>query len=681
GIQRDAGRCGIAVLKSGDVARDQVDSLVEKTRQRLSRAARQSPENVDVMLAQAELEESLAKPAAAIEALRAAIQVTPDDERLKVRLAELLLAQSEFDAAESLIETLPEEPLARALRTYLTGRRQMGQGDWQTARQTLDIAASEASSFPSLSNQIALHQAECFRRLNQFEQEGTAYRRVLRNDPQSESARLGLASLAVRERRWNDAIAEYRDMTYLPKAVEALARSILQRNQGLPQDGRDWREFDGLISRLKADPSTEAASAEIAAAAAALRKRTAEVALPVTAAETHQTTDNRRVGQAGTSTSPTIERIRSLVQNNRSSEALLLWQKTLRTADAKQHESTTVGFLQAQLEHPGSQPAVEPVEWLQRHDPDSFATARLTARWLVVVNRSDEAARVLEGWAASGKGTLPGRRIAVVTLAWQLADEAERLHESSKRTPTIGLARLGERHGREYLVEHPEHLLLMAAWLAVQDQSEQRLMFDPADWGRFEAELRNEPTSVIRWVTQLSPVMIARVEATVSAAIQAGLARVPLSAGLADFEALLGRYEVAEQWHRAVLRSEPNHVQTLNNLAWLLALRGKSLDEAKSFIERAITAGGNEARLIDTRGCVLLARKDVAGATRDFEASLRLEPGPVTAFHLARARLAKGDSAGADAAIRMILDQGHDATDFHPLERPAFEAMERRLKR
>jgi tetratricopeptide (TPR) repeat protein len=681
GIQLDAGRCGIAVLKSGDIARDKVDPLVEKTRQRLGRAAQLSPENTDVMLTQAELESSLARPAAAIDALRNARKAAPDDERLKMRLAELLLAQSEFSEVESLIESLPDEPLTRALKTYLTGRKQMGSGDWQTARQTLDVAASEASAHPSLANQIALHQAECFRRLNQFEQEGATYRRVLRNDPRSEPARLGLAALAVRERRWNDAISEYRDMAYLPRAVEALARSILQRNQGLPQDSRDWREFDKLIANMQSDPSTKAAAAELGTAATAIRKRSTDVALPVSTALADKPIDRRGSSDDRSAPSPTIEKIRGLILSNRSSDALVLWQKSLRTTDAKQHVATTVAFIHAQLESPGSQPAVEPVEWLQRHDPDSFETARLTARWLVVANRSDEAARVLDAWATSAKGSRSGRGVGVMTLAWQLADEAERLHEPAKRTATIGLTRLGERHCREYLVEHPEHLLLAAAWLAVQDQSDQRLMFDSADWSRFETELRSAPTGAIRWVTQLSPAMVARVEATVSAAIQANLARVPLSAGLADFEALLGRYEVAEQWHRAVLRNDANHVQTLNNLAWLLALRGVSLDEARALIDRAIASGGNEARLIDTRGCVLLAKKDLAGATRDFEASLRLQPGPVTAFHLARARLAKGDAAGADAAIRMILDEGHDATDFHPLERPAFEAMERKLKR
>lgn len=681
GIQLDAARCGVAVLKSGNAARDKVDSLVTTARQRLARAAELDPGNIDVMLAQADLEASLARPAAAIESLRASRKAAPEDERLKVRLAELLLVQSEFDEAEKLIEGLQEEPVTRALKTYLAGRRQMSSGDWLTARQTLDVATNEASSYPTLANQISLHQAECFRRLNQFEQEGAIYRRVLRNDPRSEPARLGLAALAVRERRWNDAIAEYRDLTYLPKAVEALARSILQKNQGIPQETRDWREFDALIPKLQADPSTKAAAAEIMASASSLRQRTAEAPLSVPAAAAVETKGKGEARKVQPAVNSTVERIRSLVQGDKATEALTVWQKSLRTADAKQHVATTNAFILAQLENPGSRPIAEPIEWLQRHDPDSFETARLTARWLVVVNRSDEAARVLDAASVGNKTSRDVRGIAVMTLAWQLADEAERLHEASKRTPTMGLTRLGERYCREYLVQRPEHLLLVAAWLAVQDEREQRLAFEATDWARFEAEVRSEPRTATRWVTQLRPAMIARIEATVSAAIQAGLSRVPLSAGLADFEALLGRYDVAEQWHRAVLRSEPNHVQTLNNLAWMLALRGTSLDEAKTLIDRAIAAGGNEARLVDTRGCVLLAKKDVAAAIRDFEASLRLQPGPVTAFHVARARLAKGDAAGADAAMRVILGEGHDATDFHPLERPAFEAMERKLKR
>lgn len=688
-----SGRCVLTLLHEGQDVAD-LKALAATGRKRLERGAELFPQNVEFPLVLSELEDALGRPAAALEALKSGLKSSPDDLQLKGRLAELLIAQSAFEDAEKLTASMEDGPFAKALNRYLDGRRQMAAGDWLAARQTLDAAAQEAAPFPQLFHHIALHQAECFRHLDQVEQEAAAYRRVLRADPASERARLGLASIAVREKRWNDAIAEYRELQHVPKAPEALARALLQRNEDLPTEARDWREFDVLLSRMRRDSANKTVVAELTATATAVRNAPATARHVASAPPTFTATssaDTPAAPAVSTKETSTISaRLRVLVSSDRAKDALDLWKKSLRTSNPQQHLELTTDLVEAQLEQRDAISPAEPIEWLRRHDPKSFGTARLAARWLVTSNRADEAARVLDAATTGAAGDNVARQIGVLTLAWMLVDEAGRVAEASPQTSirtestqrdaTIGLSRLGERLGRKHLTEKPENLLILTSWLSMKDQSERRWTFEPSEWADCVGSIRANPALVIHWTPQLSPAMTARVEGTISAAIQANLARLPLSVGLGDFEALLGRPQVAEQWYRAALRIEPNHVQTLNNLAWMTALRGSSLDEARGFIDRAISVAGNEARLIDTRGCVLLARKDAAAALRDFETSLRMHPGPMVAFHLARARAARGDAKGAAEAMRTILDEGHTGEDFHPLERPSFEELKLRLK-
>lgn len=45
----------------------------------------------------------------------------------------------------------------------------------------------------------------------------------------------------------------------------------------------------------------------------------------------------------------------------------------------------------------------------------------------------------------------------------------------------------------------------------------------------------------------------------------------------------------AEQAYRKALQNDPDHLMALNNLAWLLALRGKDLEEAEKLIDHALS--------------------------------------------------------------------------------------------
>jgi tetratricopeptide (TPR) repeat protein len=304
--------------------------------------------------------------------------------------------------------------------------------------------------------------------------------------------------------------------------------------------------------------------------------------------------------------------------------------------------------------------------------------------------------------AANAANTERNRSAALLALTWHLLDEQtarlapgpsgrERTtsdvptqsvpdqHPTTSSVPCVALQRLGDRLVRKHLTEEPERLLMLTTFLALEEQPPQRFNTGEHAWSELRAAIVDEPSLILRWTPRLSSNAIQRLEAVAAAVVSSSPAPTTLAVSLADFEALLGRYQVAEKWYRHVLKTEPKHVQTLNNLAWMLGLREKSLDEAQALIDRAIKVAGNEPRLLDTRGVVALARKENDKALRDLENSLRHQPGPVTALHLARARLQKGDQAGAKEALRLILADGMTEAHFHPLERPTFEALRRAL--
>ena len=75
----------------------------------------------------------------------------------------------------------------------------------------------------------------------------------------------------------------------------------------------------------------------------------------------------------------------------------------------------------------------------------------------------------------------------------------------------------------------------------------------------------------------------------------------------------------AENFYREVLEKNPGHAVALNNLAVLLTLQGKKLDEALSLINKAIEITGPLGSMLDTRACVYIAQGNAEKAVSDMK--------------------------------------------------------------
>lgn len=86
------------------------------------------------------------------------------------------------------------------------------------------------------------------------------------------------------------------------------------------------------------------------------------------------------------------------------------------------------------------------------------------------------------------------------------------------------------------------------------------------------------------------------------------------------------RFDEAESAYRNALRAESEHLDTINNLAALLAGQKLKLTEAQTLAERAVKANPAQPNYIDTLGMVQQARGDTVAARKSFEKALSLDP-------------------------------------------------------
>jgi Flp pilus assembly protein TadD len=130
--------------------------------------------------------------------------------------------------------------------------------------------------------------------------------------------------------------------------------------------------------------------------------------------------------------------------------------------------------------------------------------------------------------------------------------------------------------------------------------------------------------------------------------------------GYAAAQALLlaGRTAEAERRLRELVHRFPELGPAANDLAWLLAERGESLDFALALAQRAVSlARGPE--VLDTQGWVQFRRGELEASAESLRAALELAPDYATArYHLGLCLAKAGDAAGAREAFRTALASG-----------------------
>ena len=154
--------------------------------------------------------------------------------------------------------------------------------------------------------------------------------------------------------------------------------------------------------------------------------------------------------------------------------------------------------------------------------------------------------------------------------------------------------------------------------------------------------------------------------------------------GLGNLFERLGEDRRAEDQYRAVIKIDGREGIAINNLAWLMALRGRNpsdtvvLSDALRLINEAIRIKGEQPDFLDTRGVVYLSAGQGQNAVKDLKAAVDAQPTAPKLFHLAQAYLEVNDKGKAKQSLEAALTRGLPK-GLHHLEMATYEKVRHEL--
>jgi len=116
-----------------------------------------------------------------------------------------------------------------------------------------------------------------------------------------------------------------------------------------------------------------------------------------------------------------------------------------------------------------------------------------------------------------------------------------------------------------------------------------------------------------------------------------------------------GAAAAAETTYRRVIQADPNVPEALNNLAMVIVNRNGDLDEAQSFVEKAVQLNAKAAAYQDTLATVHAKRKDFPKAIATLQNAVRLDPENVKwRIYLGTVLLDAGQQDKAKAVLKEV---------------------------
>jgi tetratricopeptide (TPR) repeat protein len=218
-------------------------------------------------LALSDLDFAQGKPREAVERIQEGLKALPDRPNLLWMLANLQVDTGEREKAEQTIAKLTKTDLAASGLAYLRARVLLLQGRWSEAagllentRPTMEHDRAE----PGMLNQVDLYLAECYERLDEPQQRLAVYDRLIARETKRDQASPALLT-ALQGRAatlWalghlDEAVTQQQDLMTRPGAPPAgwaeVARLLLARN--LLKGNRSWKDVGAALDQAeKAQP-------------------------------------------------------------------------------------------------------------------------------------------------------------------------------------------------------------------------------------------------------------------------------------------------------------------------------------------------------------------------------------------------------------------------------------------
>jgi tetratricopeptide (TPR) repeat protein len=231
--------------------------------------------------------------------------------------------------------------------------------------------------------------------------------------------------------------------------------------------------------------------------------------------------------------------------------------------------------------------------------------------------------------------------------------------------------------------DQPEGPLALAVFLARQDRASDAMEILKKAWLSCPPERVATASLELMSAPSVTDEQKRQVEAWCVEAIRRRPDLDRLTAKLGVIRLAQGRFDEAEAAFRRILNSNPDDVEALNDLAWLLSLRDETkFVAAQQLIDHAIDLQGPASTLIDTRAVVCIRSGKLAQAVVELtEARARDMGNASLARHLAWAYQSEGKADQASEAFQQAEKLGWKPEKCDPLERPFMEKLRSGLRK
>jgi tetratricopeptide (TPR) repeat protein len=309
--------------------------------------------------------------------------------------------------------------------------------------------------------------------------------------------------------------------------------------------------------------------------------------------------------------------------------------------------------------------------------PNQFITIQLRADMLMRQKQYERAAQSLKAFI-DRDGALPADRPTRMRLVAETLEQfSHRIREPGQRAAAEGFARDAEMCYRNYVEVRPEHEILMVGFLARLGKIGAALDVLEPIWEK------NQPQAVASSVLEFARSSavrhddLVRLEGIVTQALAKFNRPTSLMLVMAEIYQKENRTAEAERLYRDVIKNEPKNFVALNNLAVLLALENRNLEEALRLINQAIEQAGREPQILDSRASVYIAMKRPSEALRDLEEAINDAPEPVRLFHRAQAYYLAGNRRAAAESLTTAIEKGLTVDQLQTPERKPFEELKK----
>jgi tetratricopeptide (TPR) repeat protein len=508
--------------------------------------------------------------------------------------------------------------------------------------------------------QAALALAQCYEAVHANARAQALYQQALAGQPDDASALQALAGFFVRTGQYQEAQPYLRKMIADCQSKVPQAAAWARRTLALLLTlSGDYQQSREALALLGAD-QTDSTLATTADGALAQRAQAWVYALQKDQQERRRAIQLMERVMEQESASPADAFL--LAQLYETAGA---WPKArkwwLRLIDSKQENAVYLAyFARSMLRHAEVDEAERALTQLQKLEPNGWSTKEIEARLLAAKDKESEAVALLTRQAETPDANL--------------ASLAALLEELGQTQAALAMYRRFVAQSKQ-----PESVFALAQFLARQKRFAEALDLCDRAWQSCSAVTAARASLLILSGAADDPGQCLRVERHLQTAIEQNPENLSLLSALVFLRLLQGRYDEAEAACRHILDEDSHNATAMNNLAWVLAFQDGKGADALDWVRRAYRIVGPRPELLDTRALIYLRSRpvdsEIRQAIRDLEEAVAQNPEPAFYFHLAQAYQMIKDAKAARQALREAKVRGLKESSLHSQERMAYRKL------